>query len=177
MTIGILTKQIKLHHRFWGYDNHPEYKITIAFQSRVVRSFLVRELVDHILFKGEQVTVPNLALPKLKTIGCPIRVTVSMVHTSRTTDNLEASWLPEIRVCSARAAEENDHCCASFEFATPLRGQHGRDATRTRSGYFRRAVVGDATFRACKDDPDTEFKDPLWDSSQHKKHRYTYELM
>ena len=178
MTISIWTKDIKLHWRMFGYNNHPEYAITITFgKARAARTkkFLVRELVDHILEKQEKVTVPNIPMPEWSTMGCPTKLVVSFEDNERTQDNTEALWTPEIRVCGAHASDETDFCCAAFEFNHPIHGQDTRPvaaspmyppASGGRKRYFRRKVVGKATFETCKNHPDTTFEDPMWDPEQ-----------
>ena len=189
MTVSIWTTAIILHKAtsFWGYDNHPEYAITITFMHHELKGppstkkFLISELVDHVITEPEVVTAPNIPLPGLDNIGCPTQLTVSVEDNQRTRDHTDARWTPEIRVCVAKAAAEEDHCCTPFVFE-----EHYIDAEFEENGprvyqaktkginfygdkygrapvrHFRRKMVNRATFETCANHPDTEFDDPMW---------------
>ena len=45
---------------FLALQTHPEYELDILFHGGHHAKFLVREFVDHILIKGEKVTVSNI---------------------------------------------------------------------------------------------------------------------
>ena len=77
-----------------------------------------------------------------------------MKNNGRTRSNLQAEWRPKIRVCAARKAEENDHCCASFVFTSLVQFDILTHVSRV-VRYYRRKLVDHTTFETCSQDPDT----------------------